>query len=731
VNHELQQGSVLQERFVLGECLLAGTSSQLWSARDTHLDAQLLLRIYLASSLVSKGVIEGIKRDARHYRRLRHPDIAPIHDVHEGDGLLIVSIEAREGRLLSAVTTSDKPMPYRDLITASRPLVEALLELHESGGEHGRLDSDHVIVTPDGRWVLLPGDMTRPSRSDMQQLGRLIAARLTGGQADDERPLNDRAELLYKGRTVPALLDHLVGDLRAEDSALRPSSMRDVLHRLDQLEEYVEGESIETSETVVPLRPSSLAPTTTVSPSRIAWVLAAALLIVVVVALLIMARPAAETDTASPEIVEAAAEPALQEPAEPTPDPARLAAEKATADQALDTYLGVRRAVDDIGAADWGGEPYALAVDAAAGADEAYLAKRYVDAAQQYAQTTRALQGILDAQDQALAMLLSQGAVALAAFDAVSAEASFQHALRIDPASEQAKVGLRRAGTLEALARLLETGAAHENDDQLALAEVDYASAVQLDPDSPEAAAAYERIKDLLANDEFQSMMSAGLSAFHDGDMDAAREHLLEAQRFRSGPEVEQALAMVQEARLRIEVERLWALALVHEQSEQWQAAWTAYRQVLAIDATILLAQLGKARSETMLRLDTQMSHYLKNSDLLIQKGTREAARRLVQELERTSDMGPRMQRASEELAAKVRLANTPMRVVIRSDNQTAVDVYQVGRYGTFKEIVLELLPGNYTLVGYRKGYKDVRLTLELKPGETHAVVEVVCTESI
>ena len=78
-----------------------------------------------------------------------------------------------------------------------------------------------------------------------------------------------------------------------------------------------------------------------------------------------------------------------------------------------------------------------------------------------------------------------------------------------------------------------------------------------------------------------------------------------------------------------------------------------------------------------------------------------------------------------------MRLANTPLPVTLRSDGQTKVAVYRVARYEPFETMSLELLPGEYTVVGQRKGYKDVRLTLELKPGTNGATVTVVCTEQI
>ena len=76
-------------------------------------------------------------------------------------------------------------------------------------------------------------------------------------------------------------------------------------------------------------------------------------------------------------------------------------------------------------------------------------------------------------------------------------------------------------------------------------------------------------------------------------------------------------------------------------------------------------------------------------------------------------------------------IANTPLRVELRSDGETEVSVHHVGRLGTLRSRAIEVLPGIYTVVGRRKGYRDVRLTLEVKPGEPGPPLEVVCTERI
>jgi hypothetical protein len=75
--------------------------------------------------------------------------------------------------------------------------------------------------------------------------------------------------------------------------------------------------------------------------------------------------------------------------------------------------------------------------------------------------------------------------------------------------------------------------------------------------------------------------------------------------------------------------------------------------------------------------------------------------------------------------------AETPLRVALASDNLTEVTIYRVGRLGAFERKDMELLPGRYTVVGVRPGYRDVRRELTLLPGNAAPTLVIRCEEPI
>jgi hypothetical protein len=71
------------------------------------------------------------------------------------------------------------------------------------------------------------------------------------------------------------------------------------------------------------------------------------------------------------------------------------------------------------------------------------------------------------------------------------------------------------------------------------------------------------------------------------------------------------------------------------------------------------------------------------------------------------------------------------VRVSFESDNLTEVVIFRVGKLGLFERRDMELLPGSYTIVGTRAGFRDVRRELTVLPGQALAPLLVRCEDPI
>ena len=72
-------------------------------------------------------------------------------------------------------------------------------------------------------------------------------------------------------------------------------------------------------------------------------------------------------------------------------------------------------------------------------------------------------------------------------------------------------------------------------------------------------------------------------------------------------------------------------------------------------------------------------------------------------------NLGANLRAKTQRLGTLVDDFSTARAVVLRSDKLTDVTLYRVGRFGRFSEHRLMLRPGEYTAVGSRIGYRDVR----------------------
>ena len=61
----------------------------------------------------------------------------------------------------------------------------------------------------------------------------------------------------------------------------------------------------------------------------------------------------------------------------------------------------------------------------------------------------------------------------------------------------------------------------------------------------------------------------------------------------------------------------------------------------------------------------------------------------------------------------------------------TSVTVYRIGELGMFTNHTLDLVPGAYTAVGVRPGYRDVRQEFVVAIDGRAPVVTVACNEAI
>jgi len=231
---------------------------------------------------------------------------------------------------------------------------------------------------------------------------------------------------------------------------------------------------------------------------------------------------------------------------------------------------------------------------------------------------------------------------------------------------------------------------------------------------------------------EFRDAMTEGLEALEGGRWEEARLALERAADLKPGaPEVADAFARAAAGQRREEIAARIRRARGHEDNEAWHEADEAYVAVLEMDPEAAAALEGHERAAYRADLDDRLDYHLRNPGRLASPVVLEDAASLLEEAWGVNPGGPRLAQQMTRLEQLIKTASTPVPVILESDNQTEVTVLRVGRFGTFFRREISLRPGNYTAVGSRAGFRDVRVRFAVAPGTSRNPVMIQCTDGI
>ena len=409
------------------------------------------------------------------------------------------------------------------------------------------------------------------------------------------------------------------------------------------------------------------------------------------------------------------------------------AAQKLRAETLLLDIIERQDSLQRQGVEQWAGQDFAEAVASGQGGDAHFRKQDFTEAIRLYEQSADALQALQNRADAVLEQALVQGDQALLQNQGEVAKRHFNLALALDSHNHQALEGLKRTETLGELFALLETGGHFEAANRLQSAEQAYRQALALDPLSAEAASALQRITERLTEAEFSRQMSQAYALLQSRQFEDARAAFRKAQALAPGSKrAAQGLRRVDEVVREEKITSLKAEASHFEKQEQWSLAAQSWQQLLALDPQATDAGESAARTQYRAALLAKLDHYLEHQERLYSTGVSAEAQALLDEIFALDHSpGRRILQSAEALHDVLVLARQPVRIALYSDNQTEVTIFRVGKLGRFEHQDVRLKPGQYTIIGSRPGYRDVRKTLHVTPDMKAERLSILCEETI
>jgi len=782
---DLQQGIELASRYTLVRKLGTGGAAQTWLATDRLTRAAVALKI-LASDRVSGA---DFHKEWQTSIRLMHAHIVRVFEFNDDTETPFYSLQFIDGPDVSALTGA--PLP--DILGPIALIADALRYAHGKGVVHRDIKASNVLLDQNGAPYLLDfgvaatagtaaaggsliaaspeslaGAAPQPA-DDVFALGGVIYELVSGSSpysssatAEDIASKVPAALTRADGSAVPAVIGSLVAAMLDKDAMARPAA-KDVAAAIEEAgfapgpapRRYVGSatsgidEVIEASDTARPASrhaPASEAPevksTSGISPRTLGISLAVLMVLLIGVVFFLPqpepeSREEAVADTPQSEGSDAGQADAkrgvdFNENIEDLSGRDARVRGRADTDAVLGQLLSKIETLENRSVQRWGGLRFKQAQAVYAEGDEAYLARDYNVAAGKYSEAIELLDPLLDEVEQVFTSTYADAQAALDNADSIEAVRLFELAVAISPNHAGARSGYTRAQNLETVMSLTDQGFEFENELELEAARESFARAVGLDPEWQPAQTGLARVQASIRQMEFDQRMTEGLMALSDGDFASARAAFRMAQKIM--PESrEPADGMLQvDQGIRLDrISQLERQAQDEEQAEAWEAAIDSYNSILKIDTDLAFAQDGLLRTQQMTALHEQLDEYIGDPDKLSSPSTMARATRLVVDITRMPEIGPRLGDQRDELSRLLKRAATPLTVTLVSDNMTDVSVYKVGKLGSFETHELDLRPGTYVVIGSRPGYRDVRLEVRVAPEIDMQPVVVRCEETI
>jgi tetratricopeptide (TPR) repeat protein len=405
---------------------------------------------------------------------------------------------------------------------------------------------------------------------------------------------------------------------------------------------------------------------------------------------------------------------------------------RAEAEQSLQDYLELRARLELDNVSAWGEPEWGRSTALADDGDRHFSQRRFRPAADAYSGALALLQELANGMAQRYETAMTEGGQALAGNDSDTAIARYELALAIRAGDAAAIHGLERARRRTDVLGFMQRGEQAEGGGDLAAARAAFAQAIELDGEYLPAVAARERVTTQLADLGYRDAMTRALAALDSGRLNEAGRALQEAAGFRPDDvAVRDAGRRLAAARQQSRLSGLRRQADARVHAEDWQGAVTIYRQALRVDANAGFASEGLALAQARARLHEQIDRYLDKPSRLYSDEPLANAGQLLEAAATAPQDEPVLAGKIARLRRLVTEAGTPLPVSLLSDGKTEVVIYHVGRLGRFDSHSMQLRPGDYTVVGSRRGYRDVRKTLSVRPGKPGVMLVIRCEEPV
>ena len=193
----------LAPEYEVREELASGGMGSVFLGRDARLDRQVAIKV-LRPEAADATASERFVREARVLATLKHPNIVPIYQAGEQDGLSYYVMELVEGETL-AQRLKRGALPLQEALKLADDLLSALQVAHENGIVHRDVKPANIFLRDDRALLGDFGIAKRAEESEERltmpdrQLSSAVGAGPAGADRDSACPIFSSSSLASNG----------------------------------------------------------------------------------------------------------------------------------------------------------------------------------------------------------------------------------------------------------------------------------------------------------------------------------------------------------------------------------------------------------------------------------------------------------------------------------------------------------------------------------------------------
>jgi serine/threonine protein kinase/formylglycine-generating enzyme required for sulfatase activity len=200
-NPETLIRQTLADKYELQEVLGRGGMATVYRAEQKNLNRTVALKVIHQNLVHDAEFVARFIREAQLSASLNHTNIVTVHDVGSVGSVHYMAMEFLEGEDLHQIVKQKGALYYKDVAKWMIPVAEALNYIHDKGLIHRDIKSSNIIITSEGRPVLMDFGIAYASNgTKLTQTGTVIGTpEYMSPEQAQGKPIDHRSDLYSLG----------------------------------------------------------------------------------------------------------------------------------------------------------------------------------------------------------------------------------------------------------------------------------------------------------------------------------------------------------------------------------------------------------------------------------------------------------------------------------------------------------------------------------------------------